>query len=181
MLGYLLGVVQQINRASRSFAKTGLGVPNIIKILDDVRAGPFFSIPANTAVPWRSTGNIFATKWVYIKHYGLKIGGPSFWWDSAFFLIRKIWKSPKWGSIFHGRVILEKKKAPARKLANSRPECGSTPRWSIHENPIQVLVIFSPGVKKLVSTNRVNWSCGLINPSGHLYFNCCVFSFFIKH
>ena len=25
------------------------------------------------------TGNLFATKWVHIKHYGLKIGVPNFW------------------------------------------------------------------------------------------------------
>ena len=36
--------------------------------------------------PWRpgkSIAHLFATKWVHIKHYGLEISGPNFWWDSA--------------------------------------------------------------------------------------------------
>ena len=96
------------------------------------------------------TGNLFATKWVHIKHYGLKIGVPNFWWDSASFLNSKNTEITKMGSTIPGTCYSEKKKAPARKPANSRPEWGSTPRWSIHQNPIQVLVkkwLF-PKVKK---------------------------------
>ena len=44
------------------------------------------------------------------------------------------------GSEIPGTCYSGKKKAPARKPTNSRPEWGSTPRWSIHQNPIQVLV-----------------------------------------
>ena len=44
------------------------------------------------------------------------------------------------GSKIPGTCYSRKKKAPARKPANSRPEWGSTPRWSIHQNPIQVLI-----------------------------------------
>ena len=86
------------------------------------------------------TGNLFATKWVHIKHYGLKIGVPSFWWDSASFLNSTNPEITKMGFKIPGTCYSGKKKAPARKPTNSRPEWGSTPRWSIHQNPIQVLV-----------------------------------------
>jgi len=69
-------------------------------------------------------------------------------------------QGPWWlcGVICQGRVILEKNKAPARKPANSRPEWGSTPRGSIHQNEIQALVkkmSFSKSQEK-VQTNRAN-------------------------
>ncbi len=71
---------------------------------------------------------------------GWKLVDPTSGEIPRLFWIQKILKSPKLGLKFQGRVFLKKKKAPARKPANSRPEWGSTPRWSIHQNPIQVLV-----------------------------------------
>ena len=90
---------------------------------------------------------------------------------------------------FRAKVTFKKKnKAPARKPANSRPEWGSTPRWSlfqnlgtgkfktcVNEHPSKSnpgccqKMSFSKSQQK-VPTNTANWSCGLINPSGHLYF-----------
>ena len=44
------------------------------------------------------------------------------------------------GSKIPGTCYSGKKKAPARKPANSRPEWGSTPQMVNPSNPIQVLV-----------------------------------------
>ena len=79
-----------------------LGSPTIFLCLDlNLIAGTWFLV--------LGTENLFATKWVHVKHYGLKIGGPNCWWDSAFLLNSTnpeiTWVGPK----FQGCVILGKK------------------------------------------------------------------------
>ena len=107
---------------------------NQMKVLQTNLSCSFCSLPV------LGTGNLFATKWVHIKHYGLKIGRPNFCWDSAYFLNSTNPEITKMGFKIPGTCYSGKKKAPARKPTNSRPEWGSTPRWSIHQNPIEVLV-----------------------------------------
>ncbi len=38
-----------------------------------------FFVPRIWLILVLSTSNLFDTKWVHIKHYGLIIGGPNFW------------------------------------------------------------------------------------------------------
>ena len=61
------------------------------------------------------TRNFFVTKWVHIKHYGLKLGGPCSRWLSASFSFSKDPEIPEMGPQNPRGVISEKKKAPARK------------------------------------------------------------------
>ena len=73
--------------------------------------------------PWRtpkSQVHLFATKWVHIKHYGLKIGGPNFWRDSASFLISKNQDFTKSGSRFPGTCLFWKKSRRQAKTATTR-------------------------------------------------------------
>ena len=60
------------------------------------------------------TRNLFVTKWVHIKHYGLKLGGPFSKSLSASFSCPEILEIIKQVPEILGRVISEKKKAPAR-------------------------------------------------------------------
>ena len=68
------------------------------------------------------------------------------WWTQLLVRFRIFFEFTKSGNHLNGvqnsRDVLfwRKKKAPARKPANSRPEWGSTSRWSIHQNSIQVFV-----------------------------------------
>ena len=69
--------------------------------------------------PWRpgkSLANLFATKWVHVKHYGLEIGGPNFWRNPASFLISTNQDFTKSGSRFPGTCFSEKKTAGRLKL-----------------------------------------------------------------
>ena len=73
--------------------------------------------------PFYVAGSLFATKQVHIKHYGLKIGGANFWWDSASFLVSKNPEIHKWGPKIQGRVI-PGKKSPCQECTTQKSGVG---------------------------------------------------------
>jgi hypothetical protein len=79
------------------------------------------------------TGNLFATKQVHIKHYGLILWVPGFVDVPRLFWIQKIRKSPKWGPKFQERVFSEKK-APGRAAPHRISEWGCSNKL-FYQNP----------------------------------------------
>ncbi len=107
---------------------------------------------------------------------GWKLVDPTSGEIPRLFWIQKIRKSPNWGLKFQGRVILEKK-GPCQEACKQSSGVGKHPQMV---NPSK----FNPGFgqkhilsksQEKVPTNTANWSCGLINSSGHLYFYDCSF------
>ena len=74
------------------------------------------------------TGHLFATKWVHIKHYGLKIGVPNFWWDYASFLNSKNPEITQMGSKIPGTCYSRKKKAPCQEACKQSSGVGKHPQ-----------------------------------------------------
>ena len=137
-------------------------------ISKDISMDTWFLVPG--------TGNLFATKWVHIKHYRLKIGRPNFWWDSASFLNSKNPEITQTGSTIPGTCYSGKKRPLPGSLQTVVRRGEAPPRWSIHQIQSRFWSKndFFQKSKK-VPTNTANWSCGLINPSGHFYFDYYAF------